>query len=89
MCDICNSIFGHLSGCPEYSSGSGVYCVSCECELGSDDTVITFPNGQSYCADCVRELELYDLLDCFDVENALELIEKFDLCEITRLSRWQ
>ncbi len=88
MCDICNSLFGHLSSCPERSSGSGVYCSSCESELDEGQTLITFPNGKVICDLCARELELYELLDYFEVDNVVELVEAFELCKTIRIGRW-
>lgn len=89
MCDICNSIFGHASGCPEHSSNSGIYCFSCENELDSDEIIATFPNGLTFCRECVRDFDLSDLCENLDVDNAFELIEKFELCEVDRIGRWQ
>lgn len=89
MCDICNSIFGHLDNCPERSLRSDVYCCACENQLGSDETIVTFPDGSVFCGECVRGFDMYDLCLYLDVDNALELIEKFGVCKITQLGRWQ
>lgn len=89
MCDVCNSLFGHLSDCPEGSSRGGAYCYSCENSLDSDETIATFPNGLVFCSECVRGFDMYDLCLYLDVDNAFELIEKFDICEIAKLGRWK
>ncbi|MBQ2810253.1 MAG: hypothetical protein IJF11_05100 [Clostridia bacterium] len=85
MCDICNSLFGHLSSCPE-SSGSGhTYCLWCENKLSEGDTIITFPNGSILCKECLGDFDISDLCMYLDVDNVFELIEKFELCDIERL----
>lgn len=89
MCDICNSLFGHLSSCPEGETRSGVYCSCCESELEEGEIIATFPNGIVFCGDCLKDFDICDLLDNLDVENVLELCERFELCETTRVGRWQ
>ena len=89
MCDVCNSLFGHLESCPEDRASSGVYCHSCENSLGSDEVIVTFPNGLVFCSECVRGFDMYDLCLYLDVDNAFELIEKFDVCQIETLGRWK
>ena len=88
MCDICNSLFGHLSSCPERTSRSGVYCSHCESELGEGETLITFPSGKSICGSCARELDVYELLEYFEVSNVIELVEAYELCKTIRIGRW-
>ena len=86
MCDICQALFGHLSDCPSnYHSRNGLYCHSCERALCSGETVITAPSGKLYCADCINELDISELCDVLEVNNALELIEKFQICDTEQL----
>ena len=87
MCDICNSLFGHLKSCPERSNRSGVYCVWCENKLGSGDEIVVFPNGTTVCRDCINEFDLSDLLTYLDVDSIFELIDSYELCEIETLGR--
>lgn len=85
MCEFCNSLFGHLSSCPDYSPGTRVYCISCENELDEGEVIVTFPNGVRYCESCVKELDQYELFDLLGVEDAFELVERFELCELRRI----
>ncbi len=85
MCDICNSLFGHLSSCPESSEGSSTYCLWCENRLNPGEEIVTFPSGSVLCRDCVNDFDLSDLCAYLDVDSVFELIEKYGICEIERI----
>lgn len=89
MCDICNSSFGHLKDCPERSPRSGVFCSACENQLDNGEITVTFPDGSVFCGNCVRDLDMYELCLYLEVDNPLELVEKYDICRVRELGRWQ
>ena len=89
MCDICNSLFGHLPSCPEQSSKSGTYCFWCENKLEADTVIVTLPSGLIVCKECINDFDLSDLLTYLDVDSIFELIEKYDICETETLGRFR
>jgi hypothetical protein len=87
MCDICNSLFGHLASCPEASVSSSTYCDFCEMKIGHGEKMVTFPTGQTLCGDCVSSLDLSDLLFLANCENIFDLIEEFGIGDIETVGR--
>lgn len=89
MCKICSSIYGHSEACPEYSPRSDVFCISCECEIKNDEQIVTFPKGDVFCRDCISCLDMHELCLYLDVDNPFELIEKYEICKVSRVGRYQ
>lgn len=89
MCDICNSLFGHLSSCPEgFSDSDGPYCASCESEIGSGEKVVVLCDGRVYCPCCFNSFDIYELCEIFDAESTIELIEKLEQCKTVFSGRY-
>lgn len=83
MCDICHALFGHLSDCPDnFYSDSGLYCHACESAIASSETFVIAPSKKVYCSDCINELDISELCEILEVNNTLELIEKFQICDV-------
>lgn len=85
MCDICNSIYGHLENCPENQTGNGIFCFWCESRLQDGETYVTFPNKRTYCKECVKSFDLSDLLDALASTDSFDLVERFGILEISKI----
>ena len=89
MCNICNSLFGHSKSCPEDTSSiTSTYCYSCERKLENGEKIAIFQNGEVFCKDCVNDLDILELSELLESENAFSMIEKFELCKTEKLGSY-
>lgn len=82
MCDVCQSLYGHLKSCSEMTTENKIACLWCENKLDIGETVITFPNKKTFCKNCVKDFDLSDLLLNSNTQDCFDLVEKFSICEI-------
>lgn len=85
MCDICLSPYGHDECCPaDISSYSSAICHGCKSRLERLESVAVF-GDMVFCKSCASDLTLDEICYLCNVDDAFELLERFEICEIERI----
>lgn len=75
ICDYCGTV-PHRSGCP---FGDGDEIKANKCSLcGCDTSDYLIANGDPVCRECIEGLDLYDLLELYEIGDITELVARLE-----------
>ena len=73
MCEICQMTFCP-SRCPNGERGYDRVCPRCELPLYEGEGV-TAPDGVTYCKECISEMDMDEILQICEINDAVSLIK--------------